>query len=389
MTSILYLVHDLDDPAVERRTTMLERGGAHVRVAGFHRGAPDAERRAGTVDLGRTHDARLAHRLGLVALRWADAARFAARLSTAPVDVIVARNLEMLVLAHRLAAALPHGPPVLYECLDIHRLMVRGNAIGRTLRAIEGRAMAAASGLIVSSPAFVTEYFERHQSAALAALPVLLVENRPLADAAPRPLATPASRGEPIRIGWFGALRCDRSLAMLSAFAAEERGRFEIVLRGRPALSAVPDFHERVRAAPHMRFLGPYTADELPAHYAAVDLAWAVDFFEESLNSSWLLPNRLYEGCGHGAVPVALSGTRTAATMHERGVGIALPDGGAEAMRAALGSLDRARVDGLRAAVRATDRSRWIAGPTECVHLVSDLAGMARVATPEHVAMAA
>ena len=389
MTSILYLVHDLDDPAVARRTAMLERGGALARVAGFRRGEPNAERRAGTVDLGRTHDARLGHRLGLVALRLADASRLAACFAATPPDLIVARNLEMLVLAHRLAAALPHAPPVVYECLDIHRLMVRRDALGRALRAVEGRAMAASSGLVVSSPAFVAEYFERHHSAVLAELPVLLVENRPLESAA-RTLLAPAPRKGPIGIGWFGALRCARSLDLLSAFAAGHAGEFEVVMRGRPALSVVPDFHQRVRAAPHTRFLGPYAADELPAHYAAVDLAWAVDFFEEGMNSSWLLPNRLYESCANGAVPVALSGTQTAVTMRERGVGIVLPDGGAETLSETLGALDRATVERLRGAVRATDRAQWIAAPSECVRLVDDLARMARLAaTPERVAVAA
>ena len=34
-----YLVHNLNDPAVERRCAMLERGGAKVKLAGFCRDA--------------------------------------------------------------------------------------------------------------------------------------------------------------------------------------------------------------------------------------------------------------------------------------------------------------------------------------------------------------
>ena len=34
-----YLVHNLNDPAVQRRCDMLERGGATVKLAGFCRDA--------------------------------------------------------------------------------------------------------------------------------------------------------------------------------------------------------------------------------------------------------------------------------------------------------------------------------------------------------------
>jgi hypothetical protein len=57
MLRILYLVHDLADPAVRRRVTMLEAGGATVTLAGFRRG-PVPERVDGPapIELGRTED---------------------------------------------------------------------------------------------------------------------------------------------------------------------------------------------------------------------------------------------------------------------------------------------------------------------------------------------
>lgn len=384
--SILYLVHDLNDPAVERRTAMLEAGGARVRLAGFSRGAGRSSREGRAVDLGRTHDARLGHRAALVALRCADAGRVAARVADLRPDILIARNLEMLVLAHRVRAALPHAPPVVYECLDIHRLMLGGGPVSRTLRAVEARGMAASCGLLVSSPAFLSQYFRLQQERALAGLATMLVENRPLERKAPaaaagraseRPGPTEDAVRRPIRIGWFGALRCRRSLDLLSAFAAAQGGRFEVVLRGRPALAAIPDFHDRVRRAPHLSYLGPYAAADLPVVYGEVDLAWAIDFYEAGANSAWLLPNRLYECCAHGAVPIALAGTQTAATMRGRGVGIVIADGSTGALDEALGGLDRSLVAGLGLAVRASDRSLWVAGQGACDALVETLLAMA------------
>ena len=84
-------------------------------------------------------------------------------------------------------------------------------------------------------------------------------------------------------------------------------GRFEIVLRGRPAYSEFTDFDGFVAAEPYLRFDGAYrNPEDLAAIYGEVHFSWAIDFFEEGLNSSWLLPNRLYEGCRYGAVPIAM-----------------------------------------------------------------------------------
>src|SRR5262245_5630158 len=103
MLRILYLVHDLADPAVKRRVTMLEAGGASVVVAGFCRDPQAAPTFGGAapVNLGRTYDGRFVQRLAAIG-------RVAVRISSSlgnqqRPDIIIARNLEMLALARRVA----------------------------------------------------------------------------------------------------------------------------------------------------------------------------------------------------------------------------------------------------------------------------------------------
>ena len=60
MTKILYLVHDLDDPATGRRRSMLQAGGADVRLVGFRRGTRPL-RQPATV-LGRTYNGKFLQR---------------------------------------------------------------------------------------------------------------------------------------------------------------------------------------------------------------------------------------------------------------------------------------------------------------------------------------
>ena len=127
---------DLADAAVERRIRMLRLGGAKVSVAGFRRGAISTTALAGPVrDLGQTEDARLLSRSISVATTLARIASLKETVSGA--DVVMARNLEMLAVASRARAMYAPNATLIYECLDIHRLLLSKGAAGKFLRAIE------------------------------------------------------------------------------------------------------------------------------------------------------------------------------------------------------------------------------------------------------------
>ncbi len=323
--------------------------------------------------LGATEDARFGQRLGAVA---GAAATLSRKLAGIPrPDVILARNLEMLALAGR-AASRFGGAPIAYECLDVHRLLLRDDLAGRALRGAE-RHFGRKAGLIVtSSPAFVEHYFK--PLSGLRA-PVHLLENRVLeldgGKAAP-PARTRAP-GEPWRIGWFGAIRCRKSLDLLSAFTRRMEGRFEVVLRGRPAYSEFDDFDGLVAREPYLRFEGPYrNPEDLSAIYGSVDLTWAVDFFEEGRNSLWLLPNRLYEGCRHGAPPIVLEGTETARLALQRGVGIALADDSPETLAARFAGFGDEAHRALRAGLDRLGARPWVLDRADCAAFVARLAAL-------------
>jgi len=387
MLHVLYLVHDLSDPAVRRRMLMLREGGASVVVAGFRRTAGPVADVAGTtpIDLGRTRDGRFAQRLAAVA-----GASASLRTKLAGVrkpDLIIARNLEMLALAVRARSVLGAGIPIVYECLDIHRLLLRDDLLGKAMRRAERHLARRAALLITSSPAFIRHYFRpRRQVNA----PIELLENKffePGFQAVHRERAAEIPAAPPWRIGWFGALRCSRSLALLSDFSQRAGGNFEIILRGRPALSEFPDFHASVDADPFVSFLGPYrNPEDMDAVYGDVHFAWLIDFFEDGLNSKWLLPNRLYEGCRFGAVPIALAGTETAAFLEARGIGLILPEPSVRALERLLGGLTPEAFRRLRANVLAHERSTFAADGRDCRRLVTRLAGIAGHGQPHSLA---
>lgn len=383
MLRILYMVHDLSDPAVSRRVTMLEAGGAAVTLAGFRRdpvpggSAGQSPVEPNPIELGRTKDGRFGQRLAAV---MAAALSLGRALRSAPrPDIVIGRNLEMLALANRARTIFGGDIPVVYECLDIHRLLLDRGMVGKAMRGAERFFSRDAALLVTSSPAFVREYFHRFRQVEA---PVALLQNKVLElatqGAAPVPAVPRPDEGGPWRIGWFGALRCRKSLELLAALTQELDGRIEVVLRGRPAHREFDDFDGFVAAQPHIRFAGPYrNPDDLAAIYGEVHFCWAIDFFEEGLNSAWLLPNRLYEGCRYGAVPIAMKGTETGCFLQDRRLGLLLEEPTVKALKAVLGGIDAKAYADMRRHVAAQDGSNWVCGTDDCRALVERLRSIA------------
>jgi succinoglycan biosynthesis protein ExoL len=317
---ILYFVHDQSDNSIARRIRMLVAGGAKVTVAGFRRSNAPFLKIEGcdVIDLGKTVDGHLVARAVSVGKASRRLNQLEESLQTC--EAILARNLEMLVLANRARALYaPKTIRLVYECLDIHRLLFSNNFAGRLLRAIEARAWKHVDLLVTSSPRFISSYFQPRKFSR----PIRLVENKVFF---PEHMADTLLRistrlgGPPWRIGWFGMIRCRKSFSILKEITRSAGGAVEVVIRGRPSLREFPDFEGLLRSSRHMSFDGPYSYSDLASIYGDVHFSWAIDFFEEGLNSAWLLPNRIYESTLFGAVPVAVDGTETAKWGRRHGV---------------------------------------------------------------------
>lgn len=366
---LLYIVHDLHDSAVIRRVRMLRAAGAEVVVAGFRRRdeVPTEVAGATAIDLGRTKDARFFQRVAAVLRNVALPERLLA--SARGCDVIIGRNLEALALALRAKKAAPRARLV-YECLDIHRLLLGRSRPARLLQAIEGWMLGKVDFVLTSSPAFDRDYFARRK---MLRAPVKLLENKLLVIDGEAPQPQSPEAGPPWVIAWFGMLRCAKTFDILADLAERHAGRIEIHIAGRPSPAVFEDFEARVAAAPHMRYFGPYGTEDLPRLYQPCHFAWAIDYFEEGLNSKWLLPNRLYEATSFGVVPIALRSVETGHWLDTHGAGLTIDDDLAELDL--LGSMSPKRYAVFRAGVASIPREDLIATIEDCRDLVATLEG--------------
>ena len=373
MTRVAFFGHDAADAAVRRRVQGFRDDG--LDITGFTmRRRDDVVVEWENVDLGRTYDGAYRQRIQSIF----DGARRAAaqRDLLARADVIYARNLDMLAAAFLAKRHAGLKTPVIYEALDVHRLLTRKDLIGLALRRIEGMLLKRTKRLVVSSPGFLENYFAVHHRGQYRPS---LIENRLAAgaDYGQRPARDAAQKNpSPLRIGWVGRLRCSRSLGLLTGLAREFGPQVRIVMHGIASPEEIPDFNERIHGLANVEFHGRYRAPEdLSRIYAGLDLVWAGDFMEAGYNSVWLLPNRIYEG-GYYAVPsIAPEGTQTAKWINARAAGFTVSEDLAHTLPGLVRSLiaDRGSIAVKRSHLLDLPEGTFVAPRGELAALIADV----------------
>lgn len=360
----------------------MKAGGARVTLAGFahEKIVADTGLNAAQITLGKRADGQLTKRAVAVVLAIPKLWRLR-RLTPLP-NVMLARNIEMLFLAYiARKISISSDISIVYECLDIHRMQLGTGWKSRVLRHLEEKLISHSSAVVISSPAFKSNYFNRFNNVPQ---DVLLLENK-LSEVSDfehvEPVENALKNGPPWKIGWFGTLRCQKSMAALSEFASQTKNQFKIVLRGRPALSVHHDFFGEIEAANNVEFGGSYqNPEDIARIYSDVHFSWLIDFYEEGQNSKWLLPNRLYEGCRFGSVPIALAGTQTASFLEELDIGIVLPDVRQETLTKLLTTISPAHYKALKSKVLAIPKSRWSHSKEDGTAFVQFLSRRAKLA---------
>ncbi|MBV8920742.1 glycosyl transferase family 1 [Bradyrhizobium sp.] len=350
---------------------MLKIASAQIVVIGFRRTAAPMTNVEGceTIDLGPTRDGALLARVGSIALAAMRLRRL--RKAVRGCRVVLARNLEMLLLAVEARRRYVPGASLVFECLDIHRILLGKGLAGGLLRSIESGLMRKVDLILTSSPRFISEYFGPRKFNR----PIRIVENKVLLS---NPGIGPPSWssqpvGPPWKIGWFGMIRCRRSFEILRSAARDAGGSLQVRIAGRPSPKEFPDFEALVGASPHVRYTGPYRPDDLAPLYSDVHFSWAVDFFEQGANSTWLLPNRVYESSFFGAVPIAVEGVETACWLGQRKIGVILEGQPELALRNFLETLTDQRYRELAGALRSVPLTELADGRESCQRLLEAL----------------
>jgi succinoglycan biosynthesis protein ExoL len=382
--NIAFFGHDANESTVRKRAKALESAGLKVTGFMFRRqrngrvAVPDWT----NVDLGPTEDGYLWRRLvqlfGSLAVLWRQ------RRLLHSADILYARNIDMLLMARIAKAMARSNAPLVYEALDVHPAMTRATAFGAVLRFAERRLLRASALLVVSSPAFIERYFVPVQGYDGA---WFLLENKVFVgdDGSQTTVTQRKPRASPPwTIGWFGVIRCRRSLDLLQSLAADMPERVAVHIRG---IASEPDgiteeLLKKISATTeNVRYFGRYQSPrDLSDIYGAVDLTWAVDFSATGANSDWLIPNRLYEGGLYGVPAIARRLTATGNIVETDGRGWCFEEPFEENVATFLHQLDGASYAGAAGLLRQRDRSAFV-DVSDTARLACKLNEIARAAS--------
>ncbi len=326
---IIYVAPDFTDSAVKKRAHAFLAFGHELLSFSFRRDRYNVGIEADwpNVELGKSTERRLAARIWMcfTSLWTIHSYRRNWRDST----MIYARNLDLAILALIGRLITWSRAPLVYEVLDIHPILTQQSVRGAIMRWVERRVLNRCRILIVSSPAYVSEYFQARQHYHGE---TFLLENKwPRENvfshrtALDFPLAMALDGPHPVwTIGWFGNLRCRESLRILTAVAEALPDRVRIYMRGCDSLLGDGVMSRTTDEHPNMVFAGEYNApDQLPEIYSHVHFNWCPDFSDGD-NSRWLIPNRVYEGGYFGVPALAVDGYETGRVVSERELGISL-----------------------------------------------------------------
>ncbi len=297
-------------------------------------------------------------------------------------DIVVARNLDMLMIAAFAQKLAPEASPrLIYECLDINNLMTGDGIKNRIFRWIERQLLTRTDTLMVSAPAFIDNYFGPVQGWNGN---TVLVENKIwVSDPAVLPRPSPAqitdraqiSPETPLTVGWIGTLRCQQSLDLLVAAAQALGPRIRISMHGVIHHHAVQDFDATLAAHPNLVFCGPYSyPNGLADVYENCDVVWAQDMWQWGTNSTWLLPNRIYEASYFGCPSIAVAGTGTGDRV-SAGLGWTIPEPTAEALIALLSKLTADDLTKMRQAILARPDHEFLQSADEIRQALSAKSG--------------
>ena len=252
------------------------------------------------------------------------------------------------------------------QVLDVHYLLLYPSIYRSTLRALERWTLNRIDLLIVPTHGNIDQYYgpiARFRGEAA------VVHNKLPTGEAANPLPAPSFEGTWV-IGWFGSLRCERTLEILCRTAELMGSRVKILAAGNCDLPRA-DFERAIGRHSNILYLGNFHAPNDAARlYGQVHIACGLHF-EPPDKSKWALAVRILEGGAYGRPAIARADSDMGRFVADNGTGWTLSEPCEQELPKLLGSLTWESY--CRVAARVRDRSDLFIGED---HLVAALGSL-------------
>jgi succinoglycan biosynthesis protein ExoL len=292
---ILFASSTIGAPIFSKRISMIKKAGYYVDAITFdrkeHKGrVPDCEINT----LAEIEDGKYVKRFFIMLMVIKKI-----REKIRKTDLIYAAGGDIALIIHIANFGLKRK--VIMEVSDIREIQTDDTYKGDVYRIIDKIIAKKSSAIIATAPGFINEYYKKWLNVKKKSL---IIENKLDYEIKGIKFCEDYKRGEDlllrkkIKIGYFGILRCKKTLEILHTIAETNKDNIEIVIAGTP--TAIVGYMQNIKISNNLKYLGPFKSpDDLPCLYNQIDLVWACYPFPEkkSWNWRWARTNRYYECC--------------------------------------------------------------------------------------------
>ena len=240
-------------------------------------------------------------------------------------EVLYAFGLDMLLLSWLSLIGMKHRPSLVYEVADIRDVFIENSLVGLVARSIEDFLLKKSELLVVTSEAYLSEYFRKNYR--LDSTSTIVIENKVdevRMDARPSESSYTKNHHDTcITIGYYGLIRCYRSCEVL-AVSASMSDNIKVEVRG-VGHGGVHGLSEFADSNSDIAYGGSYVnPDDLPEMYGSVDIVWACYPYgqRDTGNWRWARTNRFYESLFFGRPLIAQRGTEDAKSVERYEIGL-------------------------------------------------------------------
>lgn len=313
--NILFVLPVLSDSYYRKRIEKLSEIGVHCAVLGFERNHyPGKAWDMQTTSLGNMQHGRYFRRIGIL-LRSVFRIRKAAKNQ----DAIYAYNLDILMISWLATRFQPGEIKIIYDVADIRAILAEKGFISVVLRALERFLLKKTAVVVVASPAYIDGYFKSIQQVDNT---YFVIENKVDKSSLPdqTEFVQPDSKKETITIGYYGMLRCERSLHVLKELIENSDGRIRLLLRG--IFLNTGSFEEEFKKLEYAHYGGPFVyPDDMNEMFGAADLIWGAHF-QTKPNKKWAIVNRFYQACYFKRPLIVQAGSQNASLVNRFRIGL-------------------------------------------------------------------
>jgi succinoglycan biosynthesis protein ExoL len=286
---ILFVLPVLSEAYYQKRISKIRKLGVDCSVYGFERDhykgkSWDIE----TVSLGQIKDEQY-----LVRIFYLFRSLKKIRKVVKTHDVLYAFNLDVLFLIWMGSLFQKKRKKIIYDVADIRPILIQKGFLPTLMRLIEKLILNQTSLIVVASPAYIKGYFRKIQNVNNE---FFVIENKVDEDRIKLDLNNaniPVNKNN-ITIGYFGGLRCKKSLEFLLMLMTKN-SNLKLILRG--FFFRTEAFKDEFHKLNNVTYKGPFVnPDDLEEMYSSVDLVWSAHMHGET-NTKWAISNRFYQAC--------------------------------------------------------------------------------------------